>query len=278
VPSGARITLPANATVRAFAYRSGHIDSGVSQAAFTVGSGTPPPAPTGLTASPGNTQVALSWTASSGATSYTVKRSTTSGSGYVNIASGLTSTSFTNTGLTNGTTYFYVVSASNANGESTNSAQVQATPQAPTGGTLTLTPTDDRDTQSDNASGTNALINTSQWNHVYLRFSLAGAGTVSNATLRVYKPGTSSGLTMTAHLGNSDAWTQSGSVPGYGASIGSTTNTAAAGWVDIPVTSAVQGQVAGDRIITIALVTNSGTWTQLSSREGTHPPQLVITP
>jgi fibronectin type 3 domain-containing protein len=93
-----------------------------------------PGAPTGLTAAPGNTQVSLTWFASSGATGYYVKRSTTSGSGYVNIATN-TVTGLVDTSVTNGTTYYYVVSAINAAGESTNSTQVNATPRipAPTG-------------------------------------------------------------------------------------------------------------------------------------------------
>jgi outer membrane protein assembly factor BamB len=92
------------------------------------GGGNPPPAPTGLTAAAGNNQVALSWTAAAGATSYNVKRSTTSGSNYTVIQSGLSATSFTDTTVTNGTTYFYVVSSQNAQGESPNSSQVSATP------------------------------------------------------------------------------------------------------------------------------------------------------
>jgi endo-1,4-beta-xylanase len=95
------------------------------------GQPTPPPAPTGLTATAGNGQVTLSWNAASGATGYIVKRSTTSGGPYTVIANNLTGTSFTNTALSNGTTYFYVASAINASGESTNSAQVSATPQGP---------------------------------------------------------------------------------------------------------------------------------------------------
>ncbi len=91
---------------------------------------SPPAAPTGLTATPGNAQVALTWTASAGATSYNVKRATVSGGPYAVVASPA-STSYTNTGLTNGTTYYYVVSAVNGGGESPNSAQVSATPQAP---------------------------------------------------------------------------------------------------------------------------------------------------
>jgi hypothetical protein len=89
-----------------------------------------PPTPTGLVASAASTQVSLSWTASSGATSYDVKRSTTSGGPYTQIGNP-TTTSFTDTGLANGTKYFYVVAAVNSAGASPNSAEVNATPVAP---------------------------------------------------------------------------------------------------------------------------------------------------
>ena len=89
-----------------------------------------PPIPAGLTATPGNAQVLLSWTASSGAASYNVKRATTSGGPYSTVAADVTNTNYTNTGLTNGVTYFYVVSAKNTAGESVNSAQASATPTA----------------------------------------------------------------------------------------------------------------------------------------------------
>jgi hypothetical protein len=88
----------------------------------------PPSAPTNLSATASDTQVALSWNSVAGATSYTVKRSTVSGGPYSTIVSGHTTTSYTNTGLTNGTTYYYVVSATNAQGESPNSTQASATP------------------------------------------------------------------------------------------------------------------------------------------------------
>ena len=102
--------------------------SGVpSVASFVELENQVPPAPTNLMATAGNAQVGLSWSASSGATSYNVKRSTTSGGPYTTIASP-TTTSYTDTGLTNGTTYYYVVSAVNAAGESANSSQVSATP------------------------------------------------------------------------------------------------------------------------------------------------------
>src|SRR6202789_1669256 len=96
-----------------------------------------PSAPTGLQGAAGNAQVVLTWTASTGATSYHVKRSTTSGT--ETQISAPTSTSFTDTTVTNGTKYFYVVSAVNANGESANSNEVSATPTAPA--TAPATPT-----------------------------------------------------------------------------------------------------------------------------------------
>jgi len=88
-----------------------------------------PSAPASLTASAGNAKAVLTWTASSGATSYNVKRSTTSGGPYSTIASSVTGTSYTDTGLTNGAAWFYVVSAVNASGESVNSPQATAQPQ-----------------------------------------------------------------------------------------------------------------------------------------------------
>jgi fibronectin type 3 domain-containing protein len=89
-----------------------------------------PAVPAGLAAAPGNAQVMLSWMASSGATGYNVQRSTTTGGPYTQISTP-TVTNFTDTGLTNGTKYFYVVSASNSVGQSANSAQVSATPTLP---------------------------------------------------------------------------------------------------------------------------------------------------
>jgi cellulose 1,4-beta-cellobiosidase len=87
-----------------------------------------PAAPTNLNATAGDAQVALTWSASSGATSYNVLRSTTSGGPYGPPVTGITSTSYTDTGLTNGQTYFYVVQAVNSAGTSPNSNEASATP------------------------------------------------------------------------------------------------------------------------------------------------------
>jgi hypothetical protein len=87
----------------------------------------PPAAPNGLTAVAGDAAVALSWNAAATAVSYYIKRSTTSGSGYVNVATNATQ-AFTNSGLNNGTLYYFVISGVNAAGEGANSVEVSARP------------------------------------------------------------------------------------------------------------------------------------------------------
>lgn len=113
--------------------------SGDSNQASATPNVTIPPAPTNLTATAGNAQVSLSWSASSGATSYNVMRSTTNGGPY-SLVNSTSSTSYTDTGLTNGTTYYYVVTASNTAGTSGNSNQASATPQS-SDFTITVSPT-----------------------------------------------------------------------------------------------------------------------------------------
>ena len=92
--------------------------------------------PAGLTATAGDAQVSLSWPASVGASGYHVKRAMVDGGPYQTFASP-TGTSIVDTGLVNGTTYYYTVSAAytgglNNGGESANSIQVSATPQGGT--------------------------------------------------------------------------------------------------------------------------------------------------
>jgi ELWxxDGT repeat protein len=89
-----------------------------------------PPAPTGVVATPGNAKVALSWSPSAGAATYTVYRGTASGAETL-VQAGVPGTSFLDAGLTNGQHYFYQVTASNPGGESPRSAEVSATPSAP---------------------------------------------------------------------------------------------------------------------------------------------------
>jgi regulation of enolase protein 1 (concanavalin A-like superfamily) len=90
-----------------------------------------PAAPVALLAAPGENVVPLRWQPSFGATSYTVKRATSSGGPYSNVATGITASSYTDTTVTNGTTYYYIVTATNSAGTSANSPEDSATPVSP---------------------------------------------------------------------------------------------------------------------------------------------------
>ena len=69
--------------------------------------------------------MALNWVASYAASNYTVLRSTTSGSGYAPIASGVIGTSYTDSTVTDGAKrYYYEVEASNNAGTGPASAEV----------------------------------------------------------------------------------------------------------------------------------------------------------
>jgi len=83
-----------------------------------------PAAPTGLMATAGNAQVALSWSPTANATGYKVYRGAT-------LVSTQATTSFVDTGLTNGTAYTYTVVATNGSASSVASSPVTSTPMAP---------------------------------------------------------------------------------------------------------------------------------------------------
>jgi hypothetical protein len=101
---------------------------------------TTPSAPTNLTATAGDLQVALKWSAVTNATSYNIKRSLTSGGSY-NFVGNSTTTNFVNSSLVNGTLYYFVVTATNSAGESAVSSQVSARPVSAVSTNLTLSVT-----------------------------------------------------------------------------------------------------------------------------------------
>jgi len=90
-----------------------------------------PVAPTGLTGVRTRGQVKLTWSSVPGADTYDVYRSASSGDGGTTpFRAGLTSTSFTDTGISDDSIYYYWVTAVNKGGESVRSAQYISYPLA----------------------------------------------------------------------------------------------------------------------------------------------------
>jgi len=111
------------------------------QSTTSVSCAAAPSAPTGLTATDvSSSQINLSWTASTAGSgcsiSYSVFRSTTSGftpSSSNQVTSGLTGTTYSDTGLAASTTYYYLVEAVDSAGSSAASNQASATTTASSG-------------------------------------------------------------------------------------------------------------------------------------------------
>ena len=176
--------------------------------------GSAPSAPTNLTATPGNAQVSLSWTASSGATSYNIYRGTSSGNESTTVATGVTSTSYTNTGLTNGTMYYYRITATNSSGTSGYSNEATATPTAGSGGSQLIGLQYQTNGGPLIGSLSAGAMAQSGWNVSSLPYVVNGTYSVSNM---VTSTGTSSGISeSTTSYGGYDSPRGSGFASGTG--------------------------------------------------------------
>ncbi|MEO8682905.1 MAG: fibronectin type III domain-containing protein, partial [Vicinamibacterales bacterium] len=115
-----------------YTYRVSAYNKGGSGPLSSIASATPMGTPTGVVATRGDRQVTLGWEAAAGAASYTVYRSLSSTSAtFTPLAADIAGLTFVDTGLTNGTKYYYKVRAIAAGGVSALSATVSATPQPP---------------------------------------------------------------------------------------------------------------------------------------------------
>jgi fibronectin type 3 domain-containing protein len=127
----------------------------------------PPTGPTGLTATASSSSdISLSWTAAPAnppctITSYSVYRSTVNGftpSPSTLDASGVTATSYSDTGLTASTTYYYVVEAFDSFGASAASAQATATTPAASSGTSIVSINAGGPAESNSGGGDNSFV------------------------------------------------------------------------------------------------------------------------
>ncbi|MGD0730582.1 MAG: fibronectin type III domain-containing protein [Terracidiphilus sp.] len=90
-----------------------------------------PFSPGDLVATAGDASIALAWQPVPGATSYSVYRGTAAGAESTAAITATSLTSYTDSPLTNGTAYYYIVTGTNSNGASTPSNEARATPAAP---------------------------------------------------------------------------------------------------------------------------------------------------
>lgn len=102
---------------------------GSEASAVTETPGFKPDVPMFTEATGSNAEVTVTWRSAPGALSYNVKRSTQSGGPYTTIATNVTTTTYSDTNVTNGTLYYYVVSAVGLK-ESANSGEAADIPSS----------------------------------------------------------------------------------------------------------------------------------------------------
>jgi transcriptional regulator CtsR/regulation of enolase protein 1 (concanavalin A-like superfamily) len=180
---------------------------------------TAPAAPSGLTASSiSTTQINLLWTDNSAnETGFKIERKTGSGGTYAQIATvGASVSSYSNTGLTPGTTYFYRVRATNTGGDSAYSSEASAT------ALTTIWPPDATPAIIDQLDGVPST-------EIGVRFNSDRAGWIK--AIRFYKCATNTG-THVGHL-----WTNTGTL----LATVTFTNETASGWqqADLPTPVAI---------------------------------------
>jgi hypothetical protein len=247
---------------------------------------TPPSKPV-VTATPTSTSITLTWpraTDNVGVSRYEVSRGGAIVGTIGQPASG--TVSFMDTGRTPSTTYSYVVTASDAAGNSTPSdAVVVTTSAAGGGGTATLTTTADAKVDASlpttNYATAALRVDASPDVRSYMKFDASAlTGTVQSATLRIWATSAQSVGFDVYGVGNS-SWSETAityaNQPSSSISatkLGSSGTVAAGAWKTVDVTALL----SGPGIYSVVLESTSSTALALASRgDAAHAPQLVVT-
>ncbi|WP_371866341.1 discoidin domain-containing protein [Duganella radicis] len=176
------VSSVANGTLNRSVFSNVQITGGDGAAPAVI-----PAAPAALLAAPGDGAVPLRWQESSGATSYAVMRSTFSGGPYTTIAPQVTGSSYTDTSVTNGMTYYYTVTAANAAGASAGSPEDSATPVHPLVNVATGGSANDSANNPGNARHAFDQNSATQWFYSgvtgWLRYDLGHTETVQRYTV-----------------------------------------------------------------------------------------------
>ncbi|MDR6549904.1 DNRLRE domain-containing protein [Paenibacillus qinlingensis] len=260
------------------------LGSGTATNSCTGGTDTQAPTvPAGLTATAASSsQINLSWTASTdnvGVTGYDVYRGGT-------FLKTVTGTSTTDTGLTASTAYSYYVRAKDAVGNASAASNTASSTTLSGSTAATLNPTDDAYVHESNpttnyGNDTTMFLKTSSGSNrvVYVKFDLSSISSASSAKLRIY--GSASANTTVTAYQTTDSWTEAAltwnNKPAIGSAAGSIAMNATNAYYEIDITSYVQAQIAGDKIVSIELQESAGKYTTLNTSEnGANKPQLVI--
>ena len=157
-----------------------------------------------------------------------------------------------------------------------------ASPTSGSGGTYTFSPVADSYVDAsapttNHGTATTIRVDGSPVVRSFLRFNVAGlGGSVTSATLRVM-PTSSQSTGYTAFSVSDNTWGEAtivnANAPPFGASLGASGPATSATWTNVNVTAGV----TGNGLVSFGLSTTNSTALSLSSREGTNPPQLVVT-
>jgi chitodextrinase len=254
----------------------------ISAGAAPSGDVTPPSAPSSLVATPiGGDQVGLSWTASTddvGIDHYTVIRG--------GVAVGTTSgTTYLDGSLTPGSTYSYVVRASDAAGNVSAASNVAVATTAP-GSELTFALTADATIRAgapttNYGTSSSLSIDASPSEDGLMKFSVTGIGsrTVATAKLRLFNVGASNAGGVFSATSDT-SWTETGvtwnSAPSaVGPPVASLGPVATNTWYEVDLSSLVRG----DGVYSLRVSTPSTDGAKYTSRTGStgFTPQLVVT-